>query len=257
MKPGLSVAIITLNEEDYIGQAIDSVQFADEIIVVDSGSTDATVEIAESKGAVVVHQDWLGYGAQKNKALSLCTYEWALSLDADECVTEKLQSEIKKVIARDSPYQGYMIPRLSQFIDRFLYHGGWYPDKQVRLVRNGSGQFSLIAVHESLLVEGKVGQLENDLLHFSYKSISDYIQRMDKYSSLAAEMALEKGKKVGNLALVAAIPRKFLEVYILKRGFLDGIHGFTVACLAAFGLFSRYAKIRWASQKYKSTELQS
>lgn len=246
----LSVAIITYNEEEILEQALKSASFADEIVVVDSGSTDATVRIAEWHGARVIHNDWPGFGAQKNLAMEHCTGDWIFVLDADECITPELAEEVQQVIRGTiTGFDAYSIPRKSQFIDRFMRWGGWYPDRQLRLVRKGAGRYSLRPVHECIECEGPVGKLQGDLLHYSYASVSDYIERMNRYSSLSAEVTLAglegRQARFGSFFLAGKLAAKFLEVYILKRGFLEGRHGFVVSCLAAFGLFLRYCKVVW------------
>lgn len=246
----LSVAVITLNEEKDLERALVSAGFADEIVVVDSGSTDRTVQIASQLGARVIHNDWPGFGAQKNLAMESCTGDWIFVLDADECFTPQLAEEVQKVVRGTiSGYDAYNVPRRSQFIDRFMRWGGWYPDRQIRLVRKGAGRYSLRRVHECLECEGPVGNLKGDLLHYSYTSVSDYMERMNRYSSLSAQIAREnlEGRRggYGSFFLAGKLAAKFLEVYILKRGFLDGRHGFVVSCLAAFGVFLRYCKVVW------------
>lgn len=243
---GLSVAIITKNEEKHLPRALESVKFADEIVIIDSGSTDGTLEIARAFTDKVIQRGWPGYGAQKNAALENCSREWVLSLDADEELTSALATQIQQVVRGGTGgFDLYAFPRLSLFVDKWMRHGGWYPDRQTRLLRSGAGRFAERKVHECIVSDRPVGNLSGDLLHYSYESIADYIDRMNRYSTLAAEMILEGGKphRVTSPGLAWSLARKFLEVYVLKRGFLDGRHGFLVSCLAAYGVFLREAKV--------------
>lgn len=246
MSEGLSVAIITKNEERHLARALDSVEFADEVIVVDSGSTDSTLHIARSRGCRVIERDWTGFAPQKNFALEQASREWVLSLDADEALSATLAREVRQVVSgASSGCDACSVPRLTLFIDRWMRHGGWYPDRQIRLIRSGAAQFTDRRVHESIVTDRPVAKLRGDLLHYSYASVEDYVARMNSYSTLAAEEALARDRRVSSLNLATALPRKFLEVYVYKQGFLDGRHGFVAAWLSAYGVFLRYAKIRW------------
>lgn len=245
-EPGLSVAIITLNEEKNLPRALRSVPFADEVVMVDSGSTDGTVALARDHGARVIQRPWPGYGQQKNFALEQARCEWVLSLDADEALSPELSAEIRQVVSGErTGFDCYAMPRLSMFIDRWMRHGGWYPDRQIRLIRKGAAKFSERPVHERIETALPVGELQGDLLHYSYESISDYIRRHDVYSTLGARIRLESGRPgwTSVAGLAATLAAKFLEVYVWKRGFLDGRHGFIVACLAANSVFVRQCKI--------------
>ena len=246
MSEGLSVAIITRNEEKHLARTLQSARFADEIIVVDSGSTDETLSIAREHGCCIFDRDWPGYGAQKNFAIDQASREWVLCLDADEEVSPELARSVADVVSGEkSGYDIYSFPRLTLFIDRWMRHGGWYPDRQIRLIRSGAAQFTDRRVHESIVTDRPVAKLRGDLLHYSYASVEDYVARMNSYSTLAAEEALARDRRVSSLNLATALPRKFLEVYVYKQGFLDGRHGFVAAWLSAYGVFLRYAKIRW------------
>lgn len=245
----LSVIIITKNEAHNIGECLDSVAFADEWIVVDSGSTDATCEIAHSKGAHVVRtDDWPGFGPQKNRALDLATKNWVLSIDADERVTPELADEIIAIMrqelgANKKALDGYRIARLSRFGDRWIRHSGWWPDYVVRLIRRGSGRFTDSLVHESIKVQGKTGTLNGHFLHYPYKDMEAFLTKVNQYSSAGAEMMHAKGRTTGIPGIIGHSVWTFIRIYVMRRGFLDGKEGFILAAVAAAGSFFRYSKL--------------
>ena len=255
---GLSVIIITKNEAARLGACLASVQFADEIIVLDGCSTDATAEIARAHGAQV-HQapDWPGFGPQKNRALALATKPWVLSIDADECVTPELQAEIVRTLAQPH-YDGYHIARLSEFCGKKIRHSGWWPDYVLRLFRRELGAFDNVLVHEQVLVRGRVGKLKFWLVHFPFDDLSALIAKTNRYSSDAAQMMARKGKRVGVFGLITHSVWTFIRIYVLRRGFLDGRHGFVLAATAASGSFLRYSKLMFlneANQRAQTTGL--
>jgi glycosyltransferase involved in cell wall biosynthesis len=227
----LSVVIVALNEDRIIERTLEAVKdVADEIVLVDSGSTDRTQEIAERFNARVIHQDWLGYAAQKNHAISLATGDWILSLDADEVLTPPLVAEIKAIISQNGgvPHNGFKIPRVLYVGDQAFRHGGFYPDAQLRLFRRGSGHFEDRIVHEAMTVDGSIGYLKNDMLHFAYTNIDDFARNMDKYARLSAEHYYNNGKRRWRASLIneALHPAwTFIYRYIVRGGFLDGITG--------------------------------
>ncbi len=254
-EPGLSVALTCFNSERTLERALSSVSFADEIVVVDSGSTDSTLEIARRFTDRIIAQEFLGYGPQKNLALEACSREWIFVLDSDEELSPRLAEEVRAVVAGSiSGYRVYSMPRLSCFIDRWMRHGGWYPDRVTRLVSRGTGRFSEEAVHETFVTDYPAGNLKGDLLHHTYTSVSDYVLRQDRYSSLAARQILQSGRhpRISSGRMALTLLRKFLEVYVLKRGFLDGQHGFVVACLAAYSVFLRQAKLWKPEECFKA-----
>jgi glycosyltransferase involved in cell wall biosynthesis len=241
-KPSLSVAIITRNEADRIGRLLNSIQFANEILVVDSGSTDHTRDLCRSHGATVLDHPWTGYSAQKQIALEKAGSEWVLSLDADEAVSEALAEEICTAIGNAPPYAGgFSMPRLSFYLGRWIRHGGWYPDRKTRLVRKGRGQWVGEALHEKLVVDGPVLRLSHPILHFVYRNISDQLATIDRFSSIAAE---ERGRASGFylLAGLAHAVGKFAECYLWKRGFMDGWAGLVIAMNSAWYVFLKHAK---------------
>jgi glycosyltransferase involved in cell wall biosynthesis len=239
--PHLSVIVITKNEAANIGDCLDSVAFADERIVVDDNSTDATAEIAVQKGARVVAHAFTGFGAQKNYALSLAQGDWVLSIDADERVTPALRAEIETAIGKSNA-DGYEVPRLSSFCGRVMRHSGWYPDHVLRLFRRGRGRFSDDPVHERVVCEGPVMRLQEPLLHTPVVRLEDALSRMDRYSTAGAEMLVGRGKRVGFFSGISRGVWTFLRTYILQAGFLDGREGFLLAVANAQGTYYRYMK---------------
>lgn len=245
---GLSVIVITKNEASRIGDCLASVQFADEIIVLDGCSTDATADIARAHGAQV-HQaaDWPGFGPQKNRVLALATQPWVLSIDADERVTPELQAEIVQTLARPA-YDGYQIARLSEFCGKKIRHSGWWPDYVVRLFRRELGTFDNVPVHEQVLVQGRVGKLKTWFLHFPFDDLEALVTKINRYSSDAAQMMALKGRRVGVFGLITHSVWTFIRIYLLRRGFLDGRHGFVLAVTAASGSFLRYSKLMFLNE---------
>ncbi len=240
----LAVCIITLDEEDRIGDCLDSVSWADELLVVDSGSTDRTVAIAREKGARVVVREWPGYAAQKNFALEQVAADWVLSIDADERVTPELAAEIRGLLA-DPPEQivGASLPRRTWYLGRWIRHGGWYPDRKVRLVRRGRGRWDGESIHERLVAEGATRKLQGDLLHFTYRGIADHLRTIDRFTTESAREMAARGRSGALFGMIVNPPLKFLKMYLLKAGFLDGSPGFAVAVLGSYYVFLKYAKL--------------
>ena len=237
----LSVIIITRNEAANIGDCLDSVKFADEHIVVDDNSNDATAEIAARKGARVVTHAFRGFGEQKNFALSLAEGDWVLSLDADERVTPSLRAEIETSIGRPGP-DGYEFPRLSSFCGRPMRHSGWYPDYVLRLFRRGHARFTDDAVHERVVCDGPVARLREPLLHTPVVRLEDALSRMDRYSTAGAEMLVASGRRVFFFSGISHGVWTFVRTYLLRAGFLDGREGFLLAVANAQGAYYRYMK---------------
>jgi glycosyltransferase involved in cell wall biosynthesis len=241
----ISACIICYNEARNIRRCLESVTWADEIIVVDSMSRDNTVEIAKEYTDSVIQRAWTGYADQKNVALSKAHGNWVLSLDADEAVSSQLKEEILTEIAGQNPKDGYRIPRRSFYQGKWIHHSGFYPDRQLRLFRRTAGQWVGGRVHERMEIKGEVGELKNDILHYPYKGvISGQLQTVDNFSGLIAEDLHEKGKRFHLILLLFRPFFKFLEVYLLKKGFLDGLPGLIIAVTSAYALFVRYVKIR-------------
>jgi glycosyltransferase involved in cell wall biosynthesis len=246
----LSVIIITKNEADNIRACLESVAWADEIIAVDSGSTDGTAEICRESGARVYVHDWPGFGMQKNRALSYATNKWVFSIDADERVTAELRTAIEAVLRTDNDScAAYRISRLSSYCGRFMRHSGWYPDYIVRMFRRDAARFSDDLVHERLIIDGSVGQLDGELLHYAFDNIEEVLSKVNHYSSAGALMMQKRGR---NASLTGAVLRglwSFLRTYILRRGFLDGREGFMLAVSNAEGTYYRYLKLMLLNKK--------
>lgn len=246
--PRLSVAIIAFNEERNLAACLRSVAWADEIVLVDNGSTDRTCAIARDAGArVVVAPDWPGFGPQKNRALDACTGDWILALDADERVEEPLRLEIERAIAQDT-FDVYAMPRRSTYCGRFMRHGGWWPDHVTRLFRRGSARYSDARVHESLLTGRPVGRLTAPLTHYSFRSMEQVVDKMNRYSSEGARMLVERGRAPGLASAIGHGFAAFLRTYVFKLGFLDGRFGFMLAVSNAEGSYYRYVKAMLAAQ---------
>jgi len=244
----LSIIIITKNESANIRACLETVAWADEIIVVDSGSTDGTLEIArEFTPQVHVHADWPGFGAQKNRALAFAGKDWVLSLDADERVTPELRAEIEAVL-QNPQSDGYEIPRLSNFCGRFMRHSGWHPDYVLRLFQRGKGNFSDALVHESVQMQGSTARLQQPLLHYSYRDFDDVLSKLNSYSSAASVMLQRRGKRGGLAQAVLHGLWAFIRTYLLRAGFLDGREGFMLAVMNAENSYYRYIKL-WLKQK--------
>jgi glycosyltransferase involved in cell wall biosynthesis len=242
MTEKVSVSIIAFNEATRIRPCLESVQWADEIVVVDSLSRDETVKICLEYTDQVIPQPWLGYGLQKNFALSQVKNEWVFSIDADERVTPELQKEIQTVLSDSPKVMGYYVPRKSFFLGKWIRFCGWYPDYNLRLFRKDRGRFKDRMVHECVDVDGPVGFLKGPLEHETYRSLDEYFERMHRYSSLGAmEMKKEK-KSITVLDLFFRPPATFLKMYFFQQGFREGWRGFLLSCLYSMYTFSKYAK---------------
>ena len=248
--PRLSAIVITKNEAPVIARCIESLAFADEIVVVDSGSTDATADICRGLGAQVHSTaDWPGFGPQKNRALAHARGEWVISLDSDEWVTPALKDEIEGAIASPDGKAAYAIPRCSSFCGRAMKHSGWWPDHVVRLFRRDAGRFSDDHTHERVIVEGPIGRLREPIMHEAIQSLEQMILKMNAYSSSSAAAKLRQG---GHATLVTAVLHggwTFFRTYVLRLGFLDGREGFMLAVANAEGSYYRYVKLMLLERK--------
>ncbi|MGH9585154.1 MAG: glycosyltransferase family 2 protein [Bryobacteraceae bacterium] len=243
----ISATIIAFNEERNIARVIESLRCCDEVLVLDSGSNDRTVEIAAKLGARVVEASWHGYAAQKNISAKLAAHDWILSLDADESLSEALEAEIWHIKKSGPQFDGYTVPRLAQYLGRWILHSGWYPDRKVRLFNRCKAEWVGDFVHESVKVEGRVGHLKSNLLHFTCDSLSEHLRRMDGYTTLAAQEIAAVGQQVATLKILLDPPWTFFRTYFLKLGFLDGPEGLAIAYMAAFYNFAKYSKARLMS----------
>jgi glycosyltransferase involved in cell wall biosynthesis len=242
-KPTLSVAVIAKNEADRIGGLLESTRFADEVLVVDSGSTDNTLDICREMGARVMFNEWSGYAAQKQFAMEQIDSDWILNLDADEAVSDALATEILLAVEHAGPeVGGFSMPRLSRYLGRWIKHGGWYPDTKVRLVRRGSARWSGDALHERLIVSGKIERLSGPILHHVYRGISDQVATINRFSDIYAAGRAPAGAGFVCAGAGHAVV-KFLECYVWKLGVLDGIPGLIIAMNSAWYVFLKHAKV--------------
>jgi glycosyltransferase involved in cell wall biosynthesis len=247
-RPTLSVILITKNEAELVGQCLESVKWADEIIVLDSGSTDATVEICRCYTDRVTVTDWPGFGPQKNRALAMATGDWVLSIDADEEVTPALAQEIQAVL--QAPHaQGYTLSRLSSYCGRFMHHSGWFPDPVLRLFQRNAGSFTPVRVHERVVVNGHVGALEQTLLHHSFRSLDQVLNKVNHYSHEGALALHAQGRRASLFTAIGHGLWAFIRTYLFKRGFLDGREGFILAVSNAEGTYYRYLKLMYLQDK--------
>lgn len=244
----LSVVIITLNEEVALPKCLDSTCFADDIIVVDSGSNDATVSIAQQYGARVINQSWLGYGRQKHFAVEQARHDWVLCVDADEYLSTALQQNIKNVL-RQPKYQAYKMPRRNRFMGRWLRHGEGYPDFSLRLFNRQSAQWGLQSVHEIVETDQTVGTLLGDLMHDSAESTQHYMQKQDRYTTLQAQQLYSQGKRASWYKLFLNPMIRFVKFYFIRLGFLDGYAGLCHITIGCSNTYQKYAKLRKIQQE--------
>lgn len=241
----VSVTIICFNEERNIRRCLESAKWADEIIVVDSLSQDKTIEIAREYTKSVFQRAWTGYVDQKNYALSKAQGDWIFNLDADEEIPVALKEEILSEISKSDALDGYRMPRRSFYQDRWIHHSGFYPDKQLRFFRREKGLWVGGRIHERVEIRGRIGILKNDLLHYPYKNtITGQLQTVNSFSTLLAEDMHERGKHYHSALLLTRPILKFIEVYFLKLGLLDGLAGFIIAVTSAYAIFVRYVKLK-------------
>jgi glycosyltransferase involved in cell wall biosynthesis len=246
----LSAIVITKNEAGNIAGCLDSVAFCDERIVVDCGSSDETVEIAQGNGARVVFHEWGGFGAQKNFALSLAGGDWVLSLDADERVSVRLAEAINAALANEAA-DAYEFPRRSSFCGRQMQHSGWYPDYVLRLFRRGKARFTDVAVHERVICDGVIKKLSPDLIHHPVLKLEDALSRVDRYSTASADAIVKSGRRVSFMTGIGHGLAAFFRTYVLRAGFLDGAEGFLLAVANAEGSYYRYMKA-WLAMRHRN-----
>lgn len=243
-QPRVAAIVITRNEAPVIGRCLESVRWADEIILLDSGSTDRTVEIAQARGArVVATPDWPGPGPQRNRAIDQASADWILALDADEWVTPELRDEILAAVRAPGDRVGYRIPRLSSYCGRRMRHSGWWPDYVSRLFRRGRARFGGGIVHDHLVPDGPLGKLGNPLLHEAITDLDDMLLKLNSYSTWGAQMLHERGRRAGLGTALGHGLWTFLKTYLLRAGFLDGREGFMLAVSNAEGAYYKYLKL--------------
>ncbi len=254
MQP-LSVVIITLNVASQLARCLESAAFADEILVVDSGSQDGTAELAQRLGARLIRQEWLGFGRQKQFAVERAAHDWVLCLDADERVSAELQASIRAVPDALSCH-AYRMPRRNRFMGRWLRHGEGYPDCSLRLFDRRHGRWSDDPVHEKVLYEGVIGSLEGDLLHESCESLEAYLAKQNRYTTLQAAELFRCGRRVSVGVLLLSPLLRFVRFYVFRLGFLDGVPGLAHTLIGCFNSFAKYAKLLalWQESSGKAPE---
>jgi (heptosyl)LPS beta-1,4-glucosyltransferase len=259
--PKLSVTVITRNEAADIGEALQSVAWADELIVVDSCSTDDTVAIAQRFTPHVVVREWPGYVAQKNYAASIASHNWILSLDADERVTPELAREIQDVLAAEPPHAGYRIPRVTWHLGKWIRTTDWYPDHQLRLYDRRAAEWTGRYVHESVSIrrsasapaDGAIGRLRGELEHFAYRDVADHLETIDRYTTHAARQMHEAGRRASLWQIAGHPPLAFLRNYLARGGIRDGAPGFIISALNSYYVFLKFAKL-WELQRVPRLE---
>lgn len=238
----ISATIITYNEEHNIAGCLASLDFADEIVVVDSGSRDRTREICEQYPKVHFHvYPWEGFGVQKNRAVKLATGEWIISIDADETVTKELATEIRRIL-QNSTCDGYTVMRKNFYRGRWVRHSGWWPDRILRLFRKERGRFSDRLVHEAVMLDGPLGRIEQCIEHHSFRNVGDFFRKGESYSTLGARLMFERGETTSAINALFRSAFAFFRTLVLKRGFLDGSTGVLIAFSNAMGVFYRHMK---------------
>lgn len=238
-----SVVIITLNAAAQLEACLQSIAFADEVLVVDCGSTDSTLALAQQAGARILHQDWLGYGAQKQFAISQAKHDWVLCLDADERVSDSLRAAMEVALVA-SQVNGFEMPRCNRFMGRWLRHGEGYPDWSLRLFRRSQGRWSDDPVHEKVILNGASARLQGDLLHASAEDLTLYLEKQNRYTTLQAEALWRRGKRAGVAQMVLSPLLRFVKFYVLRLGFLDGVAGLVHIVIGCHNSFMKYAKLR-------------
>lgn len=240
---GLSVVVITRNEEANIERCLRSAAWADEIVVVDSQSSDRTAELARAFTEKVLVTEWRGYAAMRELAVTRAAHDWILWVDADEVITAELAAEIRQTLDGDAEVAAYAIPLRTFFLGKWIRHCGWYPDYKIRLFRKDRASFSQALVHEGVIVEGPMRRLKAALLHFTAPSLGHYWKKLDAYSSLSAEEMRRQGRQGRLFDLWIRPAVRFLNMYVLRLGFLDGAHGFVLCALSSYYVFAKYAKL--------------
>src|SRR5437870_2071848 len=246
--PKLSVAVITKNEATDIADALQSVAWADELIVVDSGSTDGTPSIARRFTERVIAHEWPGYIAQKNYAASIASHEWILSLDADERVTPALAAEIQALMATPPPRPAYRVPRVTWHLGKWIRSTDWYPDYQTRLYDRRRAKWTGKYVHEAVTADGSIGRLAGEFQHYAFRDLADHLETIDRYTTYAARQMHESGRRAGLLQIAGHPPLAFLRNYLAHGGFRDGVQGLVISAMNSYYVFLKFAKL-WEVQR--------
>jgi glycosyltransferase involved in cell wall biosynthesis len=245
----VSVAIVTKDEEKNIRDALQSIRNVAEIVIVDAFSVDRTLDICREYTEKIYQAEWKGYAKQKQMAIEHAKGPWVFILDSDERFTESLREEITHMVKNDGVYSGFYVPRKNFFLGKWIRHGGWWPDYTLRFFLKDKAFMENRKVHENVIVKGKVGHLKNPLEHYTYRNISDYIKKMENYSTLSAEELKEKGVRPGIIKMVLHPLFTFLKMFFLRRGFMDGVHGLILAILYGYYTFIKYLKLWETSPK--------
>jgi len=248
--PKLSACIIAFNEEDRIGDCLRSLEFCDEVVVVDSHSIDGTRELAAELGARVIERDWPGHVAQKEFTIRQATHDWVFCIDADERVSEALRDEILALGGQDfEAHAGFRMPRCSRYLNRYLRHGSWYPDRQLRLFDRRRGHWGGHDPHDRVVLDGAIGNFRGDLLHHPYRSFAEHLGTIDNYTTVMAQSLVKQGKQAGLRHIVLNPAWRFFRVLVLKHGFLDGWRGLVMAYLEAYYTRLKYTKLYIAQRQ--------
>lgn len=245
----LSVVLITMNEEHCVRTCLESVAWADELIVIDSGSTDRTVEICREFTGKILITDWPGPGAQRNRAIDMAAGEWIFAIDADEWVTPELKAEIQAVLSDPGDNVAFEMPRLSSYCGRYMRHSGWWPDRVVRLFKRGYARFSDDLIHQHLIVRGVTGRLKNHLMHESFTDMEEVLGKVNRYSTGVAHQMFMNGQRASLWTAISHGLWSFLHTYVIRAGFLDGREGFMLAVSNAEGTYYKYVKLMLLEKK--------
>ena len=253
MKEPLTVIVPSFNEERLIGECLSSVRWADEIILVDSFSTDRTVEIARSLATRILQHEYLNSAAQKNWTLPQAAHRWILIVDADEKVTPELQAEIRGLLETGPPRDGYHIRRLNHFHGKPIRHGGWGRDRVLRFFNREKGRYQEKDVHAEVEIQGAVGELRNPLLHDTFRGFGDYLKKIDRYTRWGSDDLYRRGRRAHATDLIVRPPWRFVKRYLIQGGFLDGVEGMLISGLDMYSVFLKYARL-WEKEKLERSE---